>query len=611
MKQAGWRCPPGLAGIVWIVWIAWAAAQVPAAVAQQAPSEPIPVVGEAMDVRVVNIEVLALDRRGRPVSGLKPADFRLKVDGNPVPIEYFTEVRDGQAVEAAGSPGAGKPGDGAQPTAQPGIPAGSTIGTRYLVFVDDLFPLKGRRDDLLAGMKKDLDRVGPEDSMMIVSWEGGRLVQLAGWTNSHQELAKALDAARARPSHGLEQELRLAGLLEESKLIVGSDGGVTWEATDRVDEVLGNVIGPTPGLALSEIAYSRTLARQVGNASLAVMSAMRGAGTPPGRKVLLLLAGGWPFSVENFVRAGQPAGLARELPDSQITLHALTATANLLGYTIYPLDVPGLTSVMGDIRDNPLGGQSSSGRRIENHQRGQNSFSMDPPQMPAPVALARPHNSVREQENQATLLFLARETGGRPLLNGNRKLGLATADEDTHAYYWLGFTPAWQRNGRAHRVEVEVLRKEVQTRARRSFIDLSPGQTAMMTVESALLFGELPDAEPLTIRLGQPVKGKDPRVTEIPVTLDIPASAVTLLAVDGRYSGQAELRLAAMDEKGNQSNVPTVPLRLVSPRQPPAGAKLRYETRISLRGHTSRLVATVYDPLTGKMAAGQVSVATP
>jgi VWFA-related protein len=603
MKQAGWRCPQGLAGIV---WIAWAAAQAPAMAAQQASPEPV--VGEAVDVRVVNIEVLALDRRSRPVAGLKPADFRLKVDGNPVPIEYFTEVKDGRAVEAAG-----KTGDGAQPAAQPGLQAGAAIGTRYLVFVDDLFPLKGKRDDLLAAMKKDLDRVGPEDSMMIVSWEGGRLVQLAGWTSSHQDLAKALDVAMARPSHGLEQQLRLAGLLEESRLVVGSDGGVTWGDNSTVDEVLDNVIGPTPGLALSEFAYSRTLARQVGNASLAVMSAMRGAGTPPGRKMLLLLAGGWPFSVESFVRAGQPAGLASELPDSQITLHALTATANLLGYTIYPLDVPGLTSVLGDIRDNPLGGQSSSGRRIENHQRAQTptSMSIDPPQTAPPPSFARPHGSAREQEIQATLLFLARETGGRPLLNGNRKLGLATADEDTHAYYWLGFTPAWQRNGRAHRIEVEVLRKDVETRARRSFIDLSPVQTAMMTVESALLFGELPDAEPLTIRLGQPVKGKNPRVTEIPVTLDIPASAVTLLPADGRYSGQAELRLAAMDEKGNQSNVPTVALRLVSPRQPSAGAKLRYETRISLRGRTSRLVATVYDPLTGKMAAGQVSVLTP
>jgi hypothetical protein len=359
--------------------------------------------------------------------------------------------------------------------------------------------------------------------------------------------------------------------------------------------------------------YGRTLARQVGNASLAVMSAMRGAGDPPGRKVLLLLAGGWPFSVEGFVRAGQPAGLASSLPDSQVSLHALTATANLLGYTIYPLDVPGLTSVMGDIRDNPMEGRGSSTPiTIVNPQRSQtpSALSLDPGPSPYPVALARAHGSARESEVQATLLFLAQETGGRPLLNGNRKLGLATAGEDARSYYWLGFTPAWQRNGRAHKIEVEVLRKGVGTRARRSFIDLSPVESAMMTVESALLYGQLPDAEPLAIRLGQPVK-KDSRITEIPVSLDIPVSAVTLLPVDGRYAGQVELRLAAMDEKGNQSHVPTVTLRLVSPRQPSANGKLRYETRVSLRGRTSHLVAAVYDPLTGKMAAGRVDVPMP
>jgi hypothetical protein len=146
-------------------------------------------------------------------------------------------------------------------------------------------------------------------------------------------------------------------------------------------------------------------------------------------------------------------------------------------------------------------------------------------------------------------------------------------------------------------------------RARRGYLDLSPRTEMMMKVESALLFGDLPEAEPLAIHLGTPARKA--RVTEIPLSLDIPASVLTMVPDQGRYTGQAELRLAALDEQGNQSTVPTVPLRLVSPRQPGAASKMRYETRITLRGRANRLVALIYDPLSGKIAAGRVDVAMP
>src|SRR3954454_7568785 len=60
-----------------------------------------PSFGESIDVRVVNVEAVVTDRQGHRVSGLKPEDFRLRVDGKEVPVEYFNEVRDGEALPAA------------------------------------------------------------------------------------------------------------------------------------------------------------------------------------------------------------------------------------------------------------------------------------------------------------------------------------------------------------------------------------------------------------------------------------------------------------------------------------------------------------------------------
>jgi VWFA-related protein len=606
--KSTWRIR--LAGAAWIACAAAAGAQSQGTAAPAAVStEPLPVVGEVIDVRVVNVEVVATDKRGKRVAGLKPEELRLKVDGQPVPIDYFTEVSGGRVA----NPAPAAPGAAAAPALAPGAEPGSVIGNRYLVFIDDLFSIQRQRNDVLKSLKRDLSRLGPRDSMSIVAWEGGRLIRISPWSSSREEIGQALDRAMARPTRGLGEQLRLKRVLEDDKFLAQALWAQETQLNDTVDPVLDNLIGPTPGLSLAEAAYGATLAQQIGNASLAVASAMRGSGAEPGRKVLLLLAGGWPFTIEGYVHAGRPVTLAETLPLTQLSLHALADTANLLGYTIYPIDVPGMTATTGDIRDNPMEAHTGAFAPT-NPQRAETptSTTVNPPLSPFPSSFTRISGMGREQELDATLLFLARETGGRPLLNGNRKLGLANADEDTRAYYWLGFTPPWRRDSRGHRIEVEVLRPGVEVRARRGYLDLSPQTETMMKVESALLFGDLPEAEPLAIHLGTPAR-KSPkgRITEIPVTLDIPASVLTMLPDQGRYAGQADLRLAALDDQGNQSTVPVVPLRLVSPRQPSATSKMRYETRISLRGKANRLVALIYDPLSGKMAAGRVDVAMP
>src|SRR5687768_4772452 len=133
-----------------------------------APEEPASIFGETIDVRVVNVEVVVTDRQGNRVTGLGPGDFRLRVDGKDMPIEYFTEVRGGQAI-AASEAGSG------QSAAVQGLPAlapGSAVGTSYLVFIDDYFAVGARRNEVLRELMEDLGRLGPEDRMAIVAFDG-------------------------------------------------------------------------------------------------------------------------------------------------------------------------------------------------------------------------------------------------------------------------------------------------------------------------------------------------------------------------------------------------------------------------------------------------------
>ena len=140
-----------------------------AARAQQPPT-----FGEEIDVRVVNIEVVVTGRDGHRVLGLKPEDFRLLVDGKEMPVEYFSEVREGNAV---GGP-AGEAPPGAATAVQSLAPEGA-VGTFYLVFIDDYFSIAHHRNQVLAALKVDLARLGPEDRMAIVAYDGGRLAMLA------------------------------------------------------------------------------------------------------------------------------------------------------------------------------------------------------------------------------------------------------------------------------------------------------------------------------------------------------------------------------------------------------------------------------------------------
>jgi len=540
------------------------------AAAQQAspPSSPPSAepFGEVIDVRVVNVEVVVTDRNGNRVQGLKPGEFRLRVDGKDVPIDFFTEIRDRQAAPP--------PGEGA-PAGSVSVAPGETVGTSYLVFIDDYFTVPARRNEVLKALGEDLSRLGPKDRMAVVSFDGARLTRLSGWTGSAAELRQALGKAASVPAHGIDRITELRSYLQSEQVqsdVVDVPGARTSSTNPTQAPSINERMSAT-GLTGQQVTYGLTLAGQIETGVAAVVSAMRGAGAPPGRKVLLLLAGSWPFSIQSFLLGEGLISSSRQLPDGEQLLRPLTSTANLLGYTIYPVDVPG----------------------IESEAAGADSFA-------APGR----SGTLREQEAHGTLLFLAEETGGRPLLNTSRTAVLETAEADTRSYYWLGFTPSWQRNDKPHTIDVDSLRPGLQVRARTNFLDLSRNTEVATMVESALMLGNLPGAIAMPMRLGTPERKKGE--VRIPVTLGLPVDTMTLVPIDGKHTARLELRAAAADAKGNRSPVPAIPLTLSSDKPPKAGGYVRYDTKITVRGDVRHLVVAVYDPLSGRIATAEADV---
>jgi hypothetical protein len=290
---------------------------------------------------------------------------------------------------------------------------------------------------------------------------------------------------------------------------------------------------------------------------------------------MLLLSGGWPFSIQSYLTGG--SGMpTREVPEGDKIYTPLTRTANLLGYTIYPVDVPGIQTAAADVEATGPGGFSSTG----------------------------------EQEIEGSLRFIAQETGGQPILNSNRTLALAKADADVRSFYWLGFSPSWQRNDKPHAIRLEARRPGLRVRSRTGFLDLSRKAEVSMEVESALLFGTPPGGELMPMKVGKLTRSRRGQ-TEIPISLGLPVDVMTVVPVNGRYAAQLELRFAASDAVGNGSEIPVLPVTLTSDKPPTPGKMVRYDTRITLRGGANHLVVAAYDPLSGKIATAEADVRTP
>lgn len=530
---------------------------------------------EAVDVRVVNVEAVVTDGKGQRVRGLKPEDFRLLVDGKEVPVEFFTEIVDGAVASTKAPEGeASAPMTPAAPTA----PGQETVGRSVLVFVDDSFSIEPHRNRVLQEVERSLDRLAPQDRVALVSFNGKKLDLLSEWTADRDQLAMAFATARGRRAHGhwiLANRKLLNRQASQGAAIQGYTPEPvpstvnSWGAQRGGGEIDSD--GLDSGWAAADI--HTPLARVV----TAAAAAMRGLPAPGGRKVMLVLSGGWPlFEAEAFGSLLNPmpaylhSGMGEEL------YRPVVDTANLLGYTLYPVDVPGLdpSSTGVDVTDNEF----ESSQLI---------------------------SSEWERATHSTLGFLARETGGEASFNSARLKAVERMAEDTGTYYWLGFTPAWRADDQHHRIELKAVRPGLRVRTRSGFSDLSRSTEMAMTTEGLLMFGGLegqaPQAHRIKVEMGEP-RRDGLSAFKIPVVLHIPAEALTAVPVaDGGYAVEATLSLGALDRWGARSDLPVVPLRLTMDRQPKPGDILRYRTTLKMRRGQQRLVFAVRDSLSGEM----------
>lgn len=386
-------------------------------------------VGESIDVRVVNVEAVVTDRSGQRIKGLKPSDFRLRVDGKEVPIDYFTEIRGGTAVEVHGD--------------VPASPVSGTVGRNLLVFIDQNYSMQSHLDLVLHRLEEGLGRLGPEDRIAVVAaGHEGRLEILTDWTSDVARLRTVIAQVRQEPTAGAQYRSSLERGENDLVFRNMAETGDSWERSAALMRTQRTNAGQWWDLrsarqprGLSTLEHYAALkypdvALWADDAfGATALAAMRAFSAAPGRKIMLLFSGGWPGGEDPRV----------------------IEAANLLGYSLYPVDVSGLQASAVPLGANHLGLAAADA------DSGYGFITSD-----------------WEQRVHYGFETLARETGGKASLNGLRETALERTLDDTAAYYWLGFSPTWNADGKKHDIRLEVRNSGLRVRARRSYSDLSP-----------------------------------------------------------------------------------------------------------------------------------------
>src|SRR5215213_1079699 len=278
-----------------------------------------------VNTELVQSDVMVFDKDGKFVSGLKPEQFELLIDGKPQSIALFESVVTGGRAEEALLRAAGK--KASQPVA---VDSGeTTAGRTALFFVNDLHLEPGSLARTHKTISKFIDQMlGPNDQVAITSASGqiGFLQQL---TSNPTVLHAALDRLKFVPGALTDGE-RPAMSPYAAYLIAERNDRQLFnyfvEQTVKVARMPPEIAGPIVERRSRAIVRGSDAA--IKNALSTLVNLMKVTAKLPGRKLVFFISDGF---VPNFVGS-----------DFTTMLRRATDAANRSSVVIYSLDARGL-----------------------------------------------------------------------------------------------------------------------------------------------------------------------------------------------------------------------------------------------------------------------------
>ena len=521
---------------------------------------------------LVQIPVLVRDKSGEHVSALKQEEFVVLENGAEQKVAFFEEVQSStERVEFPKS----------EPDTFTNVLQGKSESKRVTILVLDLLNTQimdqnYARDQLTKYLAESLD--ASEPTALFVLTRGG-LRMIHDFTSDPKSLVAAVKKMRERHDKPTDSEAS------------------QQRDTEPLDQAANNM----PELALLAAAiesaqkdFATFQQRSVIVATLQSMQQLaRYAKGMPGRKSVVWLTGGFPFSLtdmdDTFSRSTRDS-MADVYPLYQSTWQALI-NANV---SLYPVDAQGLlpnASMRADLR-----GKVGPGGR--GAIADQTSSTVD----------------WAQRQKMDTLRVFAQATGGKAFLNNNDLTrGFREAADDSSAYYLVSYyldrnaKPGW------HKVSVKVRHEGVQVRARTGFVVGRPEDdkaTQELDTYSALRSPINYTEIPVTFRWTERGTAKDSSRRKIGYEVELPANGVL---VDDSNKNRMIVQFLALARNAEGKEVDHPESRKLDMYLSPASLSqirdsgITYRNAIELPPGDYSVRFVVRDGLSGRM--GSVSAA--
>lgn len=530
--------------------LALSPAALPLAADSPRPPETLPAgVRAAVEVTAMDLDVVAT-KDGKPVNDLTKGEFVVRVDGKPVPIDYFARIEEGtvHGPDLA--------------TASPDLvletlknDAGETwVPRQFLVYFDDERLLPQQRPAIIEGLRDFVTRLSPSDRVSILSYTGSTRL-LVPFTNSKEELLDGLSRLEKASPKGLAWEAQYRQTIQDLRTSrVASRGGILRSWASQA--------------AARERSALRELSRSV--SALAARS---------GKRTLLLVTNGYEwYPGQTLAQAFGPTLLSQFEENVGDDVAKVLAEANGSGITIQVFDAKGLASDADASEAAPP--------------------TVDP--------------FFRAQNFRDSMVSLARDTGGTLVESRNAfRSELDRVYREASSYYSVGVTLSGVPGTTGRKVEVRTTRPGVVVRSRTGFEAKTADRAAVDRVEMALLNPGATGDFPATLRIGTPEKkgGLGRRMATYEIA--VPFSSLTFRDEGASKTAVVEVTLAAIEDTGARSSIKPERATVSIPAaswEKTKGEPFVYRGQVKTGKGNLRFVAGLRDVASGRMALASADV---
>ncbi len=532
---------------------------------------------DSIEVNLVNIDVYVRDRKGVPVTDLRPEDFVVREDGEIREITNFA-VLDEKAFRSYGGGQAPALRTAVEHEGAQSDPAVDIRPTWVVLYIDqeNLHPLDRTR--VLRRVREFVaESLIPPVQMMVVANEGSLKVKQA-FTSDSREVISVIRGLGKYSGGWVNRESSRTELVERMRDLKAEKSQSSGQTAKGNRQLFQEVI-----------AYAREEAFTL-NMSLGglrqVVDMLAGI---DGRKSIIYVSNGLPMPpglglMHEYATSFHDNSILayRGRFEKQAQYRSLASGAASQEVIFHTLDAGGLEVNIGGGADSAYGSDPTSS------QVGSSNF-------------------------QASLRFLAGQTGGIAVVNTNDVSGgLQQVRDDLYSYYSIGFPARGAGRDTVHRLEVKVPgRSGLDIRHRDRFVHKSLETTVQNQVFSALLLGIDNNPMRVTIERQRPVPATGDLWT-VPVQISVPMSSLALLPMGGDLVGHVVLVAGARDDGGNRSDVQ----REVHEIRVPADVDIQeqrwtLDSRFLMEEGKHRIVVGVLDQITRKASYATLNLKVP